>query len=51
VTVHESVLDAVGGTPLFRLNRITAGLTAAVYVKVEFANPGGSVKDRAAPEA
>jgi cystathionine beta-synthase len=48
VTVHESVLDAVGGTPLFRLNRITAGLTAAVYVKVEFANPGGSVKDRAA---
>jgi cystathionine beta-synthase len=42
------VLDAVGNTPLFRLNRITAGLPAAVYVKVEFANPGGSVKDRAA---
>ena len=48
VSVHESVLDAVGDTPLFRLNRITEGLPAAVYVKVEFANPGGSVKDRAA---
>jgi cystathionine beta-synthase len=48
VTVHRSVLDAVGGTPLIQLNRITAGLAAAVHVKVEFANPGGSVKDRAA---
>jgi cystathionine beta-synthase len=48
VTVHRSVLDAVGGTPLIQLNRITAGIAAAVHVKVEFANPGGSVKDRAA---
>ncbi|NMI01016.1 PLP-dependent cysteine synthase family protein [Pseudonocardia acidicola] len=46
--VHESLLDAVGATPLIRLNRVTAGLAAAVYVKAEFANPGGSVKDRAA---
>ncbi len=46
--VHESLLDAVGGTPLVRLNRVTAGLDAAVYVKVEYDNPGGSVKDRAA---
>ncbi|MDT7710215.1 MAG: cystathionine beta-synthase [Pseudonocardiales bacterium] len=48
VDVHESLLDAVGGTPLIRLNRITEGLAAQVWVKVEFTNPGGSVKDRAA---
>src|SRR4051794_27608589 len=48
VNVFDNVLDAVGGTPLIRLNRVTAGLPAAVWVKVEFTNPGGSVKDRAA---
>ena len=46
--VYESLLDAVGRTPLIKLNRVTAGLAAEVWVKVEFANPGGSVKDRAA---
>ncbi|MBW0118159.1 PLP-dependent cysteine synthase family protein [Pseudonocardia abyssalis] len=46
--VHQSLLDAVGSTPLLRLRRVTAGLAAAVYVKLEFLNPGGSVKDRAA---
>lgn len=48
MTVFENLLDAVGGTPLIRLNRVPAGRAAAVWVKVEFANPGGSVKDRAA---
>ncbi|WP_031076875.1 pyridoxal-phosphate dependent enzyme [Streptomyces sp. NRRL WC-3742] len=46
--VHESVLDAIGGTPLFRLARLGAGLGAPVYAKAEFLNIGGSVKDRAA---
>jgi cystathionine beta-synthase len=46
--VHESVLDAVGRTPLIRLARLGAGLPAAVYLKAEFLNPGMSVKDRAA---
>jgi len=46
--VYESVLDAVGETPLIRLTRVTAGLAPRVYVKLEHANPGGSVKDRAA---
>ncbi|MGW1176407.1 pyridoxal-phosphate dependent enzyme [Kitasatospora sp. NPDC002543] len=46
--VHESVLDAIGGTPLFRLARLGAGLAAPVYAKAEFLNIGGSVKDRAA---
>jgi cystathionine beta-synthase len=46
--VYESVLDAVGRTPLIRLARLGAGLPAAVYLKAEFLNPGMSVKDRAA---
>ena len=46
--MHDSVVDLVGGTPLVRLRRITEGLGAAVYVKLEYLNPGGSVKDRAA---
>jgi cystathionine beta-synthase len=46
--VHDSVLDAVGATPLIRLRRVTEGLAPRVYVKAEWQNVGGSVKDRAA---
>ncbi len=42
----NSILDTVGGTPLVRLNRITEGLDAEIYLKCEFFNPLGSVKDR-----
>ncbi|WP_067820461.1 PLP-dependent cysteine synthase family protein [Nocardia inohanensis] len=45
---YESFAEAVGHTPVVRLNRVTAGIRAAVYVKLEYLNPGGSVKDRAA---
>jgi cystathionine beta-synthase len=41
-----SVLQAVGNTPLVHLSRIGAGLPAQIYGKLEFMNPGGSVKDR-----
>ena len=44
--VFENVLQAIGETPLIRLNKITAGLPVELYVKAEFVNPGGSVKDR-----
>jgi len=44
----ENVLDAVGDTPLIRLQRLAKGLTPAIYAKIEFVNPGGSVKDRIA---
>jgi cystathionine beta-synthase len=44
----ESILDAVGRTPLVLLSRLTEGLQAKVAVKVEMTNPGGSVKDRVA---
>jgi len=44
----DNILRAIGGTPLVRLNRIGAGLPAEFYAKVEYLNPGGSVKDRIA---
>jgi cystathionine beta-synthase len=42
----DSIVDAVGGTPLVRLRRIAKGLRTPVYGKAENLNPGGSVKDR-----
>jgi cystathionine beta-synthase len=44
----ESLLDLVGNTPLVRLRSVTAGMSATVLAKVEYFNPGGSVKDRIA---
>ena len=46
--VYNNVLEVVGNTPLVRMNSMTEGLKANVYAKVEFVNPGGSVKDRIA---
>mgnify|MGYP006283657931 FL=1 len=43
---YDSVLEAVGWTPLIRLRRVTDGARTPVYGKAEFFNPGGSVKDR-----
>ena len=45
---HDSVLGTIGNTPLVRLNRLAQGLPCTVLAKVEFFNPGGSVKDRIA---
>jgi cystathionine beta-synthase len=44
--ISANVLEAVGNTPLVRLNRVTAGIVATVCVKLEASNPGRSVKDR-----
>ncbi len=44
--VCDSILEAIGATPLVRLHRLTKGLKAEMLVKVESQNPGGSVKDR-----
>ncbi|MEO4038858.1 cysteine synthase A [Micrococcaceae bacterium Sec6.3] len=44
--ILDDITQAVGGTPLVRLNRLTEGLPGDVAVKVEFYNPANSVKDR-----
>src|SRR5688572_12097859 len=46
--ISANVLEAVGNTPLVRLNHVTAGFSATVCVKLEASNPGRSVKDRIA---
>ena len=46
--VKDSILDAIGHTPLVRLSRLAAGLAPQVLAKVESLNPGGSIKDRVA---
>ncbi|QEC46612.1 cystathionine beta-synthase [Baekduia soli] len=46
--IRDSILEAIGGTPLVRLSRLGAGLTPQLVAKVEALNPGGSIKDRAA---
>src|ERR1700692_4207645 len=43
---YPSVLELVGGTPIVRLDRISADLPGTLLAKLEYLNPGGSVKDR-----
>jgi len=45
-TPYDNVLETIGWTPLIRLGRVGAGIRTPVYGKAEYANPGGSVKDR-----
>jgi len=44
--IANSVTDLIGNTPLVRINRLTAGIGATVVAKLEYFNPGHSVKDR-----
>ena len=44
--VYDNILGAIGNTPLVRLSRIGRDLPVPLYAKLEFMNPGGSVKDR-----
>ncbi len=46
--VYDNVLHAIGRTPMVRLNKLTGPNDATVYCKLEFMNPGGSIKDRMA---
>jgi cystathionine beta-synthase len=48
VRVYDSLVDLMGNTPLVRLHKVNAGVPAQVLAKVEYFNPGGSVKDRIA---
>ena len=46
--ISNTILDTIGNTPMVRLNKITSEVEAEVLVKLEFFNPGASVKDRMA---
>src|SRR6202042_2376142 len=44
----DDITDLVGGTPMLRLRRLVPAGSADIFAKLEYLNPGGSVKDRAA---
>src|SRR5688572_25251350 len=44
--LYDDITQTIGGTPLVRLNRVTAGRNVRMYAKLEFFNPLSSVKDR-----
>lgn len=44
--IANSITDLIGNTPLVKLNKVSEGLDAEIVAKLEFFNPGGSVKDR-----
>lgn len=46
--IAENILETIGQTPLVKLNKLGKNISANLYAKCEFFNPGGSVKDRAA---
>jgi cysteine synthase len=48
MSVVDSIIKLIGNTPLVRLNRVTEGLDAEVWAKLEYMNPTGSIKDRVA---
>ena len=44
----DNILGTIGNTPLIKLNKVTSEIEATVLAKVEYFNPGNSVKDRMA---
>jgi cystathionine beta-synthase len=48
VEINDTVVELIGNTPLVRLGKVTEGIATPVVAKVEYFNPGGSVKDRIA---
>ncbi|NBX75699.1 MAG: cystathionine beta-synthase [Proteobacteria bacterium] len=43
---YQNILEAIGNTPIVKLNQVTRGVPGELYAKCEFMNPGGSIKDR-----
>ncbi len=48
MNIHDSILEAIGNTPLVRFNKVNQGIAGTIAAKVEYLNPGNSVKDRMA---
>lgn len=48
MAIHPNILTTIGKTPLVRINKLTEGTSAEILAKIEFFNPGASVKDRIA---
>ncbi|MBO1063267.1 MULTISPECIES: cystathionine beta-synthase [Nostocales] len=48
MATYDHILQAIGTTPLVKLNSITKNIASTIYAKVEYLNPGGSTKDRIA---
>ncbi|MDN3688201.1 cystathionine beta-synthase [Cyclobacterium jeungdonense] len=46
--IYNSIIDTIGNTPLIRLNKLNKGIAGEILVKVEYFNPGNSMKDRMA---
>ncbi len=46
--IYNSIIETIGNTPLVRLNNVNKGIAATILVKVEYFNPGNSIKDRMA---
>src|SRR5271163_3769295 len=44
--IYNDALEMIGNTPIVRLNRVTQGVPGRFFGKIEFMNPGGSIKDR-----
>ena len=42
----KNILDVIGNTPIIKLNKVATGVASSIYVKLEYMNPGGSIKDR-----
>ena len=42
----KTILDVIGNTPIIKLNKVATGVASSIYVKLEYMNPGGSIKDR-----
>ena len=46
--IKQNILETIGNTPLIKLNKITREIPAMVLAKVDYFNPGNSIKDRMA---
>ena len=46
--IHKDAASLIGNTPIVKLNKVAAHVKSEIFVKLEYLNPGGSMKDRVA---